>query len=561
VRSRGLVCASLLALALAPVRPGAADAQSVTPADVRTFPGTLGRDLPLLFNAQPAPDPWRSQRGVPPIDPRLMARLRRASDLRTAGLNAQARDTLLALERLAPGHPLLETELARTEMAMGQMAAAAERLRTLRAATRDTVVGAHDLSLALERLGRPREAAAVAIESWSVAPLEGAWALSQVLRLAPLDPRPVTEALRAAAEGRPARSDLLRGWALLVARQGQRAEAVKRLAAADAVAHSTVRRIAFADELTLSGIASDSLTAAEALVSVAGDPGANTGTRVSVARRALDLAATPEARTALAGRIAGALAGVPADALGPDLALDLARELRHSGHTADAQALLGRAARGRDATPDLELERLLGVLRDGPPERALPGLDSLARAWSGARFMRAEALFFAGELDSAATAYARAAEDASSDDAMTALDRAYQLEDDPGSPALHALGAVAYARWRGDAARARALSDSLWEALPRSSRSWAHAGMLASDVRADARDWHAALAPLLAIADSLPGDRLAPLARERAGDAYLALGDARSARAQFEECLARYPKAWNAAEVRRRLDPLRKARP
>ena len=66
--------------------------------------------------------------------------------------------------------------------------------------------------------------------------------------------------------------------------------------------------------------------------------------------------------------------------------------------------------------------------------------------------------------------------------------------------------------------------------------------MLASEVRADARDWRAALVPLLAIADSLPGDRLAPLARERAGDAYLALGDARAARAQFEECLARYPQ-------------------
>jgi hypothetical protein len=68
-----------------------------------------------------------------------------------------------------------------------------------------------------------------------------------------------------------------------------------------------------------------------------------------------------------------------------------------------------------------------------------------------------------------------------------------------------------------------------------------------------------ALEPLMAVADSLPGDRLAPLARQRVGDIYLDhLRDDVRATAEYEECLARYPRAWNAPEVRRRLEQLRK---
>jgi predicted negative regulator of RcsB-dependent stress response len=58
----------------------------------------------------------------------------------------------------------------------------------------------------------------------------------------------------------------------------------------------------------------------------------------------------------------------------------------------------------------------------------------------------------------------------------------------------------------------------------------------------------------------LTEDRLAPLARQRAGDAYLSLGDETRALAQYEECLARYPRAWNSAEVRRRVEKLRRER-
>jgi hypothetical protein len=66
---------------------------------------------------------------------------------------------------------------------------------------------------------------------------------------------------------------------------------------------------------------------------------------------------------------------------------------------------------------------------------------------------------------------------------------------------------------------------------------------------------------LLALAEGLPNDRLAPLARQRAGDVYRnAYHDDAKALAQYEECLARYPKAWNAPEVRRRVEALKRDR-
>ena len=49
--------------------------------------------------------------------------------------------------------------------------------------------------------------------------------------------------------------------------------------------------------------------------------------------------------------------------------------------------------------------------------------------------------------------------------------------------------------------------------------------------------------------------------RERAGDLYATrLGDDEKAIEQYEEGLARYPRAWNAPEVRRKLEALEKDR-
>ena len=53
----------------------------------------------------------------------------------------------------------------------------------------------------------------------------------------------------------------------------------------------------------------------------------------------------------------------------------------------------------------------------------------------------------------------------------------------------------------------------------------ARSGLELAALRMEANDARGALVPLLAVGDSLADDRLAPLARQRAGDAYTALGD------------------------------------
>jgi hypothetical protein len=85
--------------------------------------------------------------------------------------------------------------------------------------------------------------------------------------------------------------------------------------------------------------------------------------------------------------------------------------------------------------------------------------------------------------------------------------------------------------------------------------------MIVSQQRESGGDVHGALAAVLAVADSLPDDRLAPLARQRAGDLYATrLHDEARAIEQYEACVARYPRAWNAPEARRRLEELRRSR-
>jgi hypothetical protein len=85
--------------------------------------------------------------------------------------------------------------------------------------------------------------------------------------------------------------------------------------------------------------------------------------------------------------------------------------------------------------------------------------------------------------------------------------------------------------------------------------------MMLSACRVTGGDARGALDPLLAVADSLPNDRLAPLARQRAGDLCRdALHDPARAIEQYEACLTRYPGAWNAPVVRRSLEALRRER-
>jgi len=111
-------------------------------------------------------------------------------------------------------------------------------------------------------------------------------------------------------------------------------------------------------------------------------------------------------------------------------------------------------------------------------------------------------------------------------------------------------------------------SDRAVSAAPRDEGALPESLGLANPVRANAllllsRVEEARGAPgparaaALTVAESLPGDRLAPVARKRVGDLDLARGDKASALAQYEEMLARYPRSWLAAEVRRQVTDLR----
>src|SRR5262249_22933983 len=99
-----------------------------------------------------------------------------------------------------------------------------------------------------------------------------------------------------------------------------------------------------------------------------------------------------------------------------------------------------------------------------------------------------------------------------------------------------------------------------YRVLPRASL-WAQAALAVASEREAQGQGAAALAPLLAVADSLPDDQAAPLARQHAGD-VLRVWYKDDARAldQYEEFLARYPKAWNAPEVRRVVESMRRGR-
>ena len=177
-----------------------------------------------------------------------------------------------------------------------------------------------------------------------------------------------------------------------------------------------------------------------------------------------------------------------------------------------------------------------------------------------AAFRYAEALFFSGLADSALTVYKHVSEDPEGVYTGAALERMFLIEDAQPRSSLPMVGRLMYLDWRGDSRATLALADSLYRTLPRGAL-WAQVALLLSDRLDAAGQSEAALAPALQVADQLPDDRLAPVARQRAGDLYLyRLKKEPEALAQYEACLIRYPKAWNSAEVRRRLEALRKRR-
>ena len=489
------------------------------------------------------------------LTPEQLKKLSEARTQRMSGKQDRARAILQGLLLEAPHHPGLLGELIAVHADREEWPAIERLARAERSALHDSVFLGHELVSALAQLRKPREAALVAVEVWSAAPAEQDWALAILERTSGADDRAARDALRRSSEKRPQRADLARGVARLDARAGDVRPSLRALGAADRADGRWRLRWGVAEEMLVGGTARDTAAAGEVLLDLSADPAADPSYRASAAQRYWEIATARSDTRDGASRVRKALADVPPAKWSPDLRLKVARELRQTGRTAEVRELLA-ATGGRDANPDFELERVLTDLRDGPPERVLPRLRELADFGPEAAFRYAEALFFSGLSDSAHAWYTKAADDPSASNAGAALERLYLLEEPTAAAAIPAFGRIAYAEWRGDKDTFQTISDSLYRALPRGA-AWAQAAMLLASAREN--DARAALVPLLAVADSLPGDRLAPLARQRAGDLYRTrLGDDALAIHQYEECLARYPRAWNAAEVRRTLEMMLK---
>ena len=550
---------SSLALSLLIVT-GVASAQSPAPTATPTRPVPLRVADDALIQSVTVPFPPARTRAIEMLPPAFAQRLQRALDLRASGLPDRARDTLLVLLRERPHHPIIVTELGRTHV-LREDWGAVERLAVAeRIAQRDSALLGSELATAYERLARPREALRVSVAAWAANAVDGPWASGVFFRLAPVDARAALAMLEGASTTRPWRSDLALGLARLHALTGRPIEAVQVLVDAEKRSGRTGLRQLFGEESLLSGRAADTSAALAVLTNLAADASKRPDERLASGRRAWNAAQASGREAEWAPRLADALREVPGERWGPEFLLAVVRSLQRTGHAPAVRALLAANPGLEDRLPELALERVLGVVREGDPARALPVLDSLTRAWPAARFMLAETQFFAGELDSAHANYGRVAEHPEDPDAPLALDRLYLLEEAPRSPLRVSFGRLAFERWRGARGNALRLADSLWRMQAPRGDFAARAGLELAALRVEEGDVRAALVPLLVIADSLAEDRLAPLARQRAGDAYASLGDEKNALAQYEECLARYPRAWNSAEVRRRVERLRKDR-
>jgi tetratricopeptide (TPR) repeat protein len=520
-----------------------------------TFPQPGQRHEMLILGREPA----LSQRTQPPMTAAQIAELRRARTLRNEGRPREARRVLEALRREAPSHALVLTELGQLMLAGGEFLGLERLARAERQAQKDSLLLGHELTVAYERLGNVGRAAEIASEMWIVAPGEGDWTTASLERLFPAAPEAVTQAVRAAFRARPERADLARFLARLEWRRGDAGRMLDVLRTADRHGQRPPLRWMFAEEILREAGAADSTGALEALTDLAGDGTVDLAYRTPAARRAWAMFQSRGEPASGAKRIADALRDMASDRWDPAFLVEIARALREGGRTQDARRLMAPFEDRAALLPELAIERALADLRDGPPERAFAALEAAAPNSQEGLFHLGEARFFAGAIDSALAAYQRVVMTPRGPFAGQAFERIYLLEDMQPAAALPAFGRMAYAAWKGERKQALALAESLYAELPR-GELWSQAALMLADHREADGDRAAALLPLLAVADSLPEARLASLARQRAGDLHLALGDDAAAMHQFEECLARYPRAWNAPEVRRKLQTMRRDR-
>lgn len=504
--------------------------------------------------------PPASMRPIPQLTVEQQAKLLEARALYERGQVTEARATLQALNGQIPHHPIVLAWLARILAERGEFPALERMARSERSAMKDSLLLGHDLVLALERLGKPRDAAIVALEVWAASNAEAEWAAGSLLRLAPTSPKAIREAARRTAEKLPDRADLGMGVARLEWAHGDEKSALRMLALADRPQLRPPLHWTFAEELVRSGSSRDSTGAISSLVDLVSDPRYDFSFRMMSARRAWELAHARGGEREFAPRLQLAMRDVPPAKWPPELLIGVVRGLREAGLTSEARALLTSQTPEASGRPELALERALSELRDGPSLQALQSLASVSAGSPEAGYRYAEALFYFGLGDSAKAVYQKVAADPAGRFAGAALERIYLIEEANPPAAIPVLGRIAYLEWRGDSKAALALTDSLYRSIPRGP-SWAQAAIKLAAGREAAGDYKAALEPLVALADSLPGDRLAPLARQRIGDLYATrLKNEAAAAQQYEECLARYPRAWNAAEVRRKLEALRRER-
>ena len=507
-----------------------------------------------------APAPHYGRRPMTPLTPANQDRLNRFRVAREAGQAAVARDSLRTLIAEVPHHPLVLVELAQCHEALRAWPPLEAMARAERTWSRDSVLLSQDLVLALERQGRTRDAGSTVLETVVADPQYLEWARGWLDSLSGRDPRGIRDLVRRTAAMLRDRVEVVRLAAALEWRFGDASSAMKLLAEAEARGQKSPLRWMFAEELLQRGAGRDSMGAVEVMLELAADRSAPEEHRVMAARRGWDVASARGASREAAPRVAAALKDVPAERWGSPLVLAVMRGLREGGATEASRGLMRALDTGGQALPEVELERALGVLSDGPPEQALPGLRALANRLPEAMFHYAEALFFAGEIDSAHAWHERVAADPLTRFAGTSFERLYLIEDSRQSPALRVFARMAYEQWRGESKHALGLADSLYRSLT-PGPLWAQAALTLATLRETLGDGKAALEPLLAVAEKMSNDRLAPVARQRAGD-NLRIWHKDEARAleQYEECLARYPKAWNAPEVRRWAEALRRAR-
>src|SRR5262249_33257766 len=149
-----------------------------------------------------------------------------------------------------------------------------------------------------------------------------------------------------------------------------------------------------------------SASAADAFVSLAGDTRYPADQRVNAARHALADGGSRAA--AIAPAVRQALHDVPQEQWGGPLSLALARALREGGRTGDARQVISGAG---VADPALAMEQALDELREAPTPQAIGHLAALRTTSPEAAFRLAEALFYAGRIDSALSVYKAIAED------------------------------------------------------------------------------------------------------------------------------------------------------